>query len=135
MKKISEVKAHSSQVTDIEFNPVLKQMATAGLDNTLKIFSNLDDLTEPPVTFTDSDKFIVVIQFSSDGQLIVSGSYEGDMNIVSRPVHVDNLARDICALVSRNMTQEEWNVYVAKDLPLEKTCESKDYDIKVKVVK
>ncbi len=135
LKKLSAIKAHNAQVNDIEFNPVLKQMATAGMDNALNIYNNLEDLTEPPVTFTDSGNFVLVVRFSPDGQLILSGAYEGDNNLVSRPAHVNHLAQDICAQISRNMTQEEWNVYVARDLPLEKTCEDKDYNIKVNVVR
>ncbi len=136
-ERISKVKAHTAQVRDIKFNPILDQMATAG-DKTLKIYNNLRDLTEPPITLRDAeggeaDNFVLVVQFSPDGQLIVSGEYNGDL--VSRPTHVDLLANDICSLVSRNMTQEEWNVYVGKDLPLENTCESKDYNIKVNVVR
>jgi WD40 repeat protein len=134
-KKISEVKAHNVQVNDIRFNPVLKQMATAGNDRTLKIFNNLNDLTEPPVTLSDNEGFVMVMQFSPDGQVIVSGTYERGQNLLSRPTHVDNLIKDICTLVSRNMTQEEWNVYVGKDIALEETCSQKGYNIKANVVK
>ena len=45
-KKISEVKAHSAQINDIQFNPTLKQMATASNDKTLKIF-NIKDPDRP----------------------------------------------------------------------------------------
>ena len=134
-KKISEVKAHTAQVNDIRFNPVLKQMATAGNDKTLKIFNNLNDLTEPPVTLSDNEGFVMVMQFSPDGQVIVSGTYERAQNLLSRPTHVDNLIKDICTLVSRNMTQEEWNVYVGKDIAIEETCSQKSYNIKANVVK
>ena len=76
-----------------------------------------------------------MIQFSPDGDLIVSGTWEGNRNIVSRPTHADLLAKDICSLVSRNMLQEEWNTYVGRDIPYENTCGSKDYNIKVNVVR
>jgi len=136
-KKISEVKAHSAQVNDIQFNTTLKQMATASNDKTLKIFNIKDpaDLTEPPITFTDNEGFVLVMQFSPNGQLIISGAYEGNQNLVSRPSHVDYLVRDICTIVSRNMTQDEWNTYVAKDIPLETTCQDKSYNIKVNAIK
>jgi WD40 repeat protein len=136
-KKISEVKAHSAQVNDIQFNTTLKQMATAGNDKTLKIFNIKDpaDLTEPPVTFTDDEGFVLVMKFSPDGKLIVSGAYEGSQNLISRASHVDNLVRDICNIVSRNMTQNEWNIYVGKDIPIEKTCQDKSYNIKVDAIK
>ncbi|HOO99264.1 MAG TPA: hypothetical protein PLV06_11915 [Bacteroidales bacterium] len=135
-KKIGEVKAHNAQVTDIQFNPVLGQMATASRDNSLKIYNNTDDLTEPPLTFTDVDAgFVLVVQFSSDGQLIVSGTYQPGQNLVVRPTNADLLAKDMCDQLTRNMTPEEWNTYVARDLPPEKTCEGKDLNIKINVVK
>jgi WD40 repeat protein len=136
-KKISEVKAHTAQINDIQFNTTLKQMATASMDKTLKIFNIKDpaDLTEPPITFSDNDGFVLVIQFSQNGQLVVSGAYEGTDNLVSRPTHVDYLVNNICDIVSRNLTQEEWNTYVAKDIPLEKTCQDKKYNIKVNAIK
>jgi WD40 repeat protein len=136
-KKISEVKAHSAQINDIQFNTTLKQMATASNDKTIKLFNIKDpaDLTEPPISFADNEGFVLVMQFSPDGQLIISGAYEGSQNLVSRPSHVDYLVRDICNSVTRNMTQEEWNLYVGKDIPLEKTCKEKSYNIKVDAIK
>ncbi|MGD0341529.1 MAG: WD40 repeat domain-containing protein, partial [Bacteroidales bacterium] len=92
-------------------------------------------LTEPPITLSDNDGFVLVIRFSPDGQFIVSGAYEGTPNLVSRPTHVDNMVKDICTLVSRNMTRDEWNTYVAKDIAFEETCQQKSYNIKANVVK
>ena len=136
-KKISEVKAHSAQINDIQFNTTLKQMATASNDKTVKIFNIKDpaDLTEPPITFTDNEGFVLVMQFSPDGQLIISGAYEGSQNLVGRPSHVDYLVRDICKGVTRNMTQEEWNLYVGKDIPLEKTCPDISSAVKITPIK
>jgi WD40 repeat protein len=136
-KKISEVKAHDSQVNSIQFNTSLKQMATSGNDKKLKLFNIKDpsDLSEPPVSLSDNDGFILVMQFSPDGQMIVSGESEGTNNLVSRPSHVDYLVRDICSLITRDMTQEEWNAYVGKDIPLEKVCQDKSLNIKVDQIK
>ncbi len=136
-KKISDVKAHNAQVNDIQFNNKLNQMATASYDKTLKIFNIKDptNLTDPPITFTDKDGFILVMQFSPDGQLIISGAYEGNENLVGRPTHVDYMSKDIYNLIPRNMTQEEWNTYVGKDIPLEKTIGEKGYNISVNPIK
>jgi WD40 repeat protein len=135
-KKLSEVKAHSGQVNDIKFNTSLKQMATTGNDRKLKIFSIKDpaDLTEPPVTLSDNEGLVLVMQFSPDGQMIVSGESGGDNNIKSRPSHVNYLVLNICDMVTRNMTQEEWNVYVGKDIPVENTCLKKNFNIKVEPI-
>jgi WD40 repeat protein len=136
-KKITEVKAHEGQIFDIRFNTALKQMATSGDDKKLKIFNVKDpaDLTQPPVTFADNDGFVLSMQFSQDGQMIVSGESGGANNILSRPSNADYLVRDICNLISRNMTQEEWNTYVAKDIPLEKTCQNNTFNIKVEPIR
>jgi hypothetical protein len=71
------------------------------------------------------------MQFSPDGQMIVSGESGDAGNLMSRPANADGLVRDICNLVSRNMTREEWNTYVGKDIPIEKTCPEKSVNIKV----
>ena len=136
-KKISEVKAHLGKINDIQFNTVLQQMATSGNDKEIKIFNikNPSDLTEPPVSLTDNDGFVLVMRFSPDGQMIISGESVGDNNLIGRPSHADYLVGDICKLVSRNMTQEEWNAYVGKDIPLEKTCVIKNFNIKVEPIK
>jgi WD40 repeat protein len=136
-RKISEIKAYGAQVNDIQFNTTLKQMAIAGNDRTLKLYniSNPGDLSEPPVSFGDYEGFVMVMQFSPDGELIISGSFAPDLNLIGRPTNADLLARNACNSLSRNMTQDEWNSYVAKDIPLEKTCADKGYNIKMDPIK
>lgn len=131
-KKISEVMAHSAEINDIQFNTTLMQMATSGNDKKLKIFNIKDpsDLTEPPVNLNDNEGFVLVMQFSPDGQMIISGESGGSNNLISRPSHVDYLIGDICSLVTRNLTQEEWNEHVGKDIPFEKTCPNSSFNIK-----
>lgn len=135
-RKISGVKAHDGQINDIRFNTKLNQMATAGNDKTLKIFDVKDpyDLTEPPVTLTDNDGFIFVIEFSPDSRAIIAGG-SGDRNLVSRPTHVDYMAPGLCTYVTRNMSQDEWNTYIGKDITYEKTCHGKNYNIKIEPIK
>jgi WD40 repeat protein len=132
-KKVSEVKAHTSQVNDIRFNTRLNQMATAGNDKTIKVFNvkNPYDLTEPPVTLTDNDGIILVIEFSPDSKSLISGASAGGENLVSRPAHVDYLVPEICNYVSRNMSLDEWNTYVGKDIAYERTCQGKSFNIKI----
>lgn len=135
-KKLSKVKAHGGQINDIQFNTALNQMATSGADKKLKIFDIKDpaNLSEPPVTFADNEGLVLVMRFSPDGQMIVSGESGEGNNVIGRPTHADYLVNDICKMVTRNMTQEEWNNYVAKDIPLEKTCQDKNFNIKVEPI-
>ena len=76
-------------------------MATAGDDKVLKIFNIKDpgDLSEPPVTLTDNEGIIFVIEFSPDSRAIIAGSSGGGQNLVSRPTHVDYLVPEICNYV------------------------------------
>jgi WD40 repeat protein len=136
-KKLSEVKAHEGQINDIQFNVALKQMATGGNDKKLKIFNIKDptDLTEPPVTLSDNEGFVLVMQFSPDGQMIITGGSGGGNNLISRPSHADYLVNDICNTITRNLTQAEWNIYVGKDIPLEKTCLKNNLNIKIEPIK
>lgn len=136
-KKISEVKAHTSSVNDIRFNAKLNQMATAGNDKVLRIFNVKDpsDLTEPPVTLTDNEGLIFVIEFSPDSRAIIAGTSGGGNNLVSRPTHIDFLAPEVCNYISRNMSQDEWNTYVGKDIAYERTCQGKSFNIKIEPIK
>ena len=135
-KKISEVKADVSAIKDIRFNTTLKQMATSGEDKKIKIFNIKDpvNLTEPPVTITGYEGIVIVMQFSPDGQIIISGESGGNGDILGRPAQANYLVQGICKLVSRNLTQDEWNNYVGKDIPLEKACPEKSFNIKVEPI-
>jgi WD40 repeat protein len=136
-KSVSDlIKAHTAEVNDIRFNNKYSQMATASNDGSLKIW-NTGDLTTPPITFLDNDGFVLAIEFSPDGELIISGTYgdKGPNNLVGRPTYADQMAKDICTMLTRNLSTEEWSTYVGKDLPYEQTCVNKEYNIKVNVIR
>jgi WD40 repeat protein len=136
-KAISKlIRGHEAEVNDIRFNNKYYQMATASNDGTLKIWDTRD-LTTPPINFLDNDGFVMAIEFSPDGELIISGTYgdKGPNNLVGRPTNVNQMAQDMCSMVSRNLTADEWSTYVAKDIPYEQTCTNKEYNIKVNVVR
>jgi WD40 repeat protein len=133
-KRITAINAHTSELNDIKFNNKEFQMATASKDGSLKLWDTRD-LTTPPISFTDNEGFVMVVEFSPDGKLIVSGAYEGNNTLVSRPTGVNLLAQDICRMLQRNMTSEEWSTYVGKDVEYEKTCSEKDFNIKVNVIR
>jgi WD40 repeat protein len=109
-------------------------MATAGLDKSIRIW----DMTDPanlPISFDDNEGLVFAIEFSPDGQVLVSGTSEGKNNLMSRPVLADMLGKDICSAISRNFTTEEWQAYVGKDIEYEKTCPEADLKIRVDAIK
>ena len=136
-ERISGIRAHDGRINDIRFNDRLNQMATAGNDSCIRIFDTGDmaGLTVLPVVFADNGGTVTAIAFSNDGQQIVSGIHGRDMNLLSRPASTGYMVQDICSLVSRNLTEDEWNTWVGRDIPREKACRDIDFRIKIREVK
>lgn len=132
--RVAEIKGHNARVSAISFNDVHNQIATSSWDKTIKLW-NRNDFTEPPITFTDNDEYVMTIQFSPEGDALVSATQAGSSNrfgsMVSRATRADILAGNICYLVTRNMSEEEWAVYVGRDITWEKTCNEKDFNIRI----
>ena len=133
-KLISTTKGHTTSVNDIQFNSINSQMATGSNDKTIKIW-NTTDMNQPPINITDNDGYVVAIEFSPDGKALLAGTFQGDNNLVSRPSHVDFMVDNICNLVTRNFTQDEWNLYVAPDIDFVETCVNISYKIQINEVK
>jgi hypothetical protein len=66
----------------------------------------------------DNKDYVYTVAFSPDERFLVSGSN----NLVARPVKAVMLAEDFCSMISRNLSQEEWESYVGADIEYEKTC-------------
>jgi WD40 repeat protein len=133
-RKVASLKTHQGEVRAIGFNNTHNQMATSGTDRILKLW-DMNDLEALPVTFGDVNSIVVAIGFSPDGQVVVSGYYDGDVNIVTRPATAELMTREMCSSLSRNMTREEWSAYVGRDIGYEATCPEKELSIKVKEIR
>jgi WD40 repeat protein/Na+-transporting methylmalonyl-CoA/oxaloacetate decarboxylase gamma subunit/energy-coupling factor transporter ATP-binding protein EcfA2 len=134
--QLKSVTAHSLSITDICFNKHLDQMATSSLDGYVKIW-NADDLTEPPVALDDNDGEVYTLAYSDDGRYLLSGS-EGiskGRNLLSRASHIDYMAQNMCQLLTRNFTPEEWWRYVGRDIDYRETCDPANLNIRVRRVK
>ncbi len=133
---IESITAHTLKITDIRFNLELKQMATSSEDGFVKIW-NYDDFTESPVSLEDNDGIVYALAFSPEGQILLSGN-EGDVdgrNIIARSSHVDYMARNMCNLISRNFTDEEWVRYVGRDIEYEETCNPEKLRIRAREIR
>ena len=123
-KRITMIKAHSARVLDIQFSPDNTQLATSSFDGTIKIW-NTRNLNETPVVITAHESWVFAIAFSNDGKTLVSSSEKGNL-IYYWPTHAIDMADDMCKFVSRNMTKQEWNIYVGFDIDYQKTCSEKN---------
>jgi hypothetical protein len=122
------VAAHSGRITDVKFSPDDRQIATAGYDKTVKIW-NSDNLSNRPITINKHEDFVLSVAFSSDGNYLVSSGEVPDNKSIPFlyywPTHASSMADQMCAKVTRNLTQREWENYVGYDIPLQKTCSNK----------
>ncbi|MBN1598113.1 MAG: hypothetical protein JW894_07450 [Bacteroidales bacterium] len=118
-KRISQVAGHSSRVLDIAYSNDESQLATSSFDGTIRIW-NARKLSQNPVIIKEHEDWVFAIAFSLDGESLVSSSENGI--IYSWSTRNEYMANTICRLVERNLTQQEWYIYVGMDIEYQKTC-------------
>jgi len=82
--------------------------------------SGIQGIDKSSINLNDNEGFIMAIEFSPNGQLLVSGTYEGTNNLVGRATNTEQLAMDISGMISRNLTPEEWSTFVGRDIEYDK---------------
>ncbi|MBP6978550.1 MAG: hypothetical protein KBB71_09575 [Lentimicrobiaceae bacterium] len=112
---------HLSRVSDLTFSPDGRTLASCSYDGTVRLWNYLSK-EEPPIVMDDYDFWITCLTFTADGNRLVTGS--ADKTIRVRLINMEFLADRLCKDISRNMTQDEWNLYVGADIPYSKTCEN-----------
>jgi WD40 repeat protein len=118
---LHEVKQHTARIYDIDFSPDDKYLATSSLDGTVQLWE-FNKFNEQPYVLKDHESWVLSISFSPDGKYLVTSSNQEDRLLIW-PVQPGNIANRLCNYLSRNMTEQEWNTYVAEDIPYQKTCE------------
>lgn len=127
---------HTSMIEQIKFSHSGNFMATASKDKTVRLW-NMNFLKEQPQVLSNND-WVWSMAFSPDDEQLMAGVHstsegitrdaEGisrsskDFAIHAYPTKLTTMANELCGLAKRNMTQDEWELFVADDLPKEKTC-------------
>jgi WD40 repeat protein len=73
------LKGHGAQVWDVTFSPDGKRIASASLDNTLKIWDTATG--KDLLTFTGHTQGVAAVSFSPDGTQLASGSFDGSVKL------------------------------------------------------
>ncbi len=118
-KLIRIISGHQSTVTDIQFNPKGDLLLTTSRDGTARIW-DLTDSRKLPIILDDHDDWVFTGSFNPTGTQVITGG--GDEFIRTWPIDPAYFAFRICAIVNRNLTQEEWAEFVGKDMPYKVTC-------------
>ncbi|NOQ25200.1 MAG: hypothetical protein GQ564_07540 [Bacteroidales bacterium] len=116
---IENLEGHKSRISEIDFCPKDKLMATSSLDGTARIW-DFTNLNNQPIVLSDHERWVMSLSFSPDGKRLVTSSDVQD-RILIWPTKSKYLASDLQNRISRNMTADEWSAYVAADVQYEKT--------------
>jgi len=118
-KLIRIISGHQSTVTDLHFHPDGNLLLTTSRDHTARIW-DLTDSRKLPLILDDHNDWVLTGSFDPTGTRVITGG--ADHYIRSWPVAHRALADRICSMVTRALTQEEWNEFVGADIPFTNTC-------------
>ncbi|MBY0425553.1 MAG: WD40 repeat domain-containing protein, partial [Cytophagales bacterium] len=113
---------HKARINDLKFSKDGKMLASASFDGSVRLW-NITNLNEPPIEMKDHNSWVWSMAFSPDGNTLIAGCVDNLVRVW--PTRLDHMAEQMCAKLKRNMSDKEWQQYVAKDIPYELTCESK----------
>ncbi|HZY78869.1 MAG TPA: hypothetical protein VFE50_05055 [Cyclobacteriaceae bacterium] len=116
-----QLSGHKSGISELKFSPDGLLLASAGLDKKLQMWvvEHPEDL---PIEMTNNNGNIWDIAFTKDNNYLVAACNVGEIRVW--PTDPRALAELVCPKLTRNMTPEEWSLYVEKDKAPEITCKS-----------
>lgn len=116
---VRELSGHTSTIQGVTMNHSGTFMATASRDKTVRLW-NLKNLKEQPIVLKDHPTWVWSVAFTPDDEQILAGTQE--QIIRSWPTKVETMSDKLCGKLTRNMTKDEWDIFVSEDLTYESTC-------------
>jgi WD40 repeat protein len=120
---INTFSGHTGQVWDLQFSHDGKQLASGSFDKSVRLW-DLQNPGNPPIVLDDHRDKVGCITYSSDDKYVFAGVNDNTINLKKWPTNADLFDSTICTLVTRNLTRDEWETFVATDIPYQKTCPS-----------
>lgn len=120
---LKELTGHRAGVSSVEFSPDGGLVAGAGYDRRLLLWV-VDHEEDLPIVMDNNNGNVWDIAFTADSQNLIASCTEGEIRVW--PTDAGMLADLVCPKLTRNMTPEEWYLYVSKDtkkIPHENTCQ------------
>ncbi len=116
-----ELGGHKAGISDLEFSPDGLLLASAGLDRKLQMWV-VDHVEDLPIVMDNNNGFVWKLSFSKGSDYLIASFNDGEIRVW--PTDPKMLAEQICPKLSRNMTPEEWEIYVGNNVGYESTCKS-----------
>jgi energy-coupling factor transporter ATP-binding protein EcfA2 len=122
-KKVKELAGHKAGIADLEFSPDGKLLASAGLDRKLQMWV-VDHEEDLPIVMDNNNGNVWHLAFAKGSDYLLASCNNGEVRVW--PTDTRMLAEQVCPKLKRNMTKEEWRIYVGdeKEIPYESTCRS-----------
>lgn len=120
-KKVKELSGHKSGITDLEFSPDGLLLASAGLDRKLQMWV-VDHENDLPILMDNNNGYVWDIAFTKGSDYLIASCNDGEIRFW--PTDPRMLAEQVCPKLKRNMTPEEWEIYVGNNIGYESTCQS-----------
>ncbi len=126
-KLIKSLHKHKSRINQIAFSGDGKMIATASFDRTVNLYE-LENIDELPLVLQDNYDYVFDLGFSNNSTKLITANRNGEIRVW--PTNAHDLANQICDMMERNMTQEEWRIYVGEEdkVKYRYTCISKQFD-------
>jgi len=116
-----ELSGHKAGVSDLEFSPDGLLLASAGLDRKLQMWV-VDHVEDLPIVMDNNNGYVWKLSFSKGSDYLIASFNDGEVRVW--PTDPKKLADQICPKLTRNMTLEEWDIYVGNGVKYESTCKS-----------
>ena len=119
---------HTAGITNIRFNYKGSFMATASKDWSVRLW-NFKDLKKQPIVLSDHD-WVWNLAFTPDDEQLIAGIQsvketkigQVDQTIHAWPTKIETMSGLLCGYLTRNISEDEWDIHVGSDLPYEVTC-------------
>jgi hypothetical protein len=82
----------------------------------------VDKEEDLPIVMDNNNGNVWHVAFASGSDYLIASCNEGEIRVY--PTDTKILADKVCPSLTRNMTKEEWRIYVGADIGYESTCKS-----------
>lgn len=118
MTLVKQLNGHNARINSMQFSPDGKYLAVASNDHLVLVWSTVDyELS--PLSLADNDEWVLDVKFDGTSENLYAAYNDGKIRKWIIPM--ESMANAIRSKISRNMTTEEWNQYVAQDIDYQKT--------------
>ncbi len=117
---LRELGGHSSRILALTFSPDNRMLASSGMDGVIRVW-NSTDWRDLPIEIRDQESWAQSLLFSPDSKQLLSAS-DNDNLIYIWPLKTQYLVDEICGYLHRQLSQQEWNMYIGSDVAYKEVC-------------